>query len=107
MKAILVIDIPKTCLDCPVCSLDEMDGDYICGKTGKCVEEYFDKKPSWCPLRPLPKRNEYRADTKYENMDKYSTGYADGRNDCLDEILGDYITQEEADLCGVQFWHDD
>lgn len=67
-KVILVIDKPKTCLDCPVCTLDEMDGDYICGKTGKCVEEYFDKKPSWCPLiHPLKEVSNdfYIYDTEY------------------------------------------
>ena len=50
MKSILVIETPKDCYDCP-CYYEDRD---MC--------EAFDKKakadsgrPSWCPLRPLPK----------------------------------------------------
>ena len=82
-KVILVIDKPKTCLDCPVCTLDEMDGDYICGKTGKCVEEYFDKKPNWCSLIPLPKEME-----RTENEDTISLSFRNGWNSYYFEITG-------------------
>ena len=92
-KVILVFDKPKTCLDCPVCTLDEMDGDYICSKTRGCVEEYFDKKPSWCPLRPLPQKNKYDvekyATVDYENAVTLGHYLNMGWNDCIDEITGE------------------
>lgn len=79
MKAILVIDLPKNCAECKLIHLQGI-GESICNAVD------WEERPSWCPLKPMPKRNEYRADTKHEDMDKYSTGYADGWNDCLKEI---------------------
>ena len=82
MKTILVINgMPENCDECPLQRWG-IDG-WNCTPMNKVIE---DDKPSWCPLKPLPKRNEYRADTKHEDMDEYSTGYADGWNDCLKEI---------------------
>ena len=69
-NTILRMNEPKTCLDCHVCSLDQIDGDYICGKTGKCVEEYFDKKPNWCPLNhPLKEISDYLYLYVYKHLD--------------------------------------
>lgn len=91
MKAILVIDMPEKCVDCDLhqwVDIENYENDEIrCLRNRSKTFDADDDKPSWCPLKPMPKRNEYRADTKYENMDKYSTGYADGWNDCLKEIL--------------------
>ena len=55
-KAILVIDAPKTCCDCPICaswnvfsSFDE----YYC--TVMKSEVQLDEKPDWCPLIEVDK----------------------------------------------------
>ena len=70
-NTILIMDGPKTCLDCPVCSLDQINGDYICGKTEKCIEEYFNKKPNWCLLKhPLKEVSDYL----YINVFRYLEG---------------------------------
>ena len=55
------------------------------------------------PMRPLPEKIWHEEGKENECEEWHKNGW----NACLDEILGDYITQEEADLCGVQFWHDD
>lgn len=67
----LIMNEPKACLDCPVCSLDQIDGNYICGKTEKCVEEYSDKKPNWCPLKDqLKEVSDYLYLYVYKHLDK-------------------------------------
>lgn len=62
-------------------------------------------------LKPLPEKKETCSVIDYASgkamIDEYENEFNLGFNACLDEILGDYITQEEADLCGIQFWHDD
>lgn len=80
MKAVLVIDMPVNCRECP-CFYD-----YLHCQAKMGLNVLGDERPKGCPLKPMPKRNEYRADTKYEDADKYDTGYADGWNDCLEEI---------------------
>ena len=81
MKAVLVIDmpdIPKNCMSCP---LIEYHREYsvICRhyQTG-------DTRPTWCPLRPLPKK---LPPNELGNMSIYKSGW----NDCLKEITGDHI----------------
>ena len=82
MKAILVIDNPNDCYDCP-CYYEDKD---MC--------EAFDKKakadsgrPSWCPLRPLPSKRRKPFTKTFGTP--YNIGKAEGWNRCLDEILGE------------------
>ena len=81
MKAILVLDMPSACKDCPLrVSIDES----ICVKTLKDItdKEYFEQRPEWCPLRPAPE--------KRHSNDNLMELLADiVRNACIDEILGD------------------
>ena len=75
MKAILIINMPECCAECPL--------DY---DTMNCLgmDEYmetmgYDGKPEWCPLRPMPQR-------------KLEWNWGSGArewNACLDEIMGD------------------
>lgn len=81
MKAILVIDMPSNCLDCPC------EYDYMRCKATNYRLDYVNadaERPSWCPLKPMPEKKE----EGYPN-DEYTIGKADGWNDCLDEITGD------------------
>lgn len=48
MKAVLVIDMPKGCYDCPC-----HDGEIYWCNVKKDHADYFNKRPSWCPLEPL------------------------------------------------------
>ena len=61
-KAILVIDMPNNCSECPCCNEEE------CGNQYKgYISDYLkwnSGRPSWCPLKPLGKRvEEYELET--------------------------------------------
>lgn len=48
----------------------------------ECEDGYCQGKPEWCPLKPLPEKDDF--DDPY---DEYYTGYRDGWNRCLEEIV--------------------
>lgn len=80
MKAVLVIDMPKTCKECK-CQLC-----WVCVPADEDIDEYIDPnkaKPNWCPLRPLPQK--FRTDGDDIEEDSYWNGW----NDCIDEITGE------------------
>lgn len=81
-KAILVIDMPDECRNCPC--FNGLDFAAYCGKEDKKIEYDIDNlaytKPIWCPLKALPEKIEYKL---LKGID-----YSNGWNDCLDEILG-------------------
>lgn len=52
MKAILVIDMPSNCLDCP-CEYDYLICKAIIHKLDYVGAD--NERPSWCPLKPLNK----------------------------------------------------
>ena len=77
-KSILVVDTPKNCPECQLMA----DG-WCYGKHYADVYEELekDKRPSWCPLKPLPKK---------KNTDFHpNVVYANGWNDCLKEIANE------------------
>ena len=89
MKAILVIDMPENCIECPL-------HQRYCGAICRALEkehtdERFYHREDWCPLRPMPIKKEALM-----GMGKINFGKALGWNDCLDEILGE--TDENVDL---------
>ena len=98
MKAFLVVDIPDDLM------VEECDIDYQVYYSNENADSFLVEESTAMTLRPLPQKRE----PKEEWLNEYHRDeFADGWNACLDEILGDCITQEEADLCGVQLWHDD
>ena len=79
-KAMLIIDMPKKCGDCPLYRIEA--GNELCAPKitttsieGKLVVAY--KKPDWCPLKEVPE--------KQENLP--ANIYRDGWNACIDKIL--------------------
>lgn len=90
-KAILVLqNNPKKCAECQLrCSYENH---LFCFMTSKDLsnDEYYNKKPDWCPLKPIPKKkdicgiynNEYYANGGMSPSEKF------GYNTCIDEILG-------------------
>ena len=86
-KAILVIDIPSCCGECPICASWQSSAfsirEYWCtAMDNKDVEPAG--KPDWCPLKPLPnkRKEKYAADVGLRD-----SGFIDGWNACIDEIL--------------------
>ena len=93
-KAILVIDMPNNCSECP-CFYDWLrcqakDGLNVVG----------DERPNGCPLKPMPTKKWYyrdnysnneETDKKHEVLKKVYTmyGYFNGWDSCIDEILGE------------------
>ena len=81
-KAVLVMDIPERCADCPLRS-SEKTSYLCCYLTLKNISstDYYDKKPDWCPLRELPEKKERRIGEHGERM------FRAGFNACLNEIM--------------------
>ena len=89
-KVILVIDRPKTCLECPCYSFNAQAKRFECDVKlflkGKIGVVELDKKPNWCPLRPLPQK---KGISLKEAIGIKCSCYSDGWNECLDEITGE------------------
>lgn len=71
MKAVLVIDMPNSCFHC---KLDQYG--HLCGATLKNNDGNANKRPSWCPLRPMPEQMSWG----------HTADYIEGYNACLEEI---------------------
>lgn len=93
-KSVFVVDTPENCIDCQFCyELDEgaeaccsiMDDskDKSLMKEIDCEYGYCQGKPDWCPLMDLPEKDngDYPANTS-------DAGFAEGWNQCIDEITG-------------------
>lgn len=84
-KSVLVMDTPESCSECKIGR--DMSGYMeiciICPIANKvALNEEAETVPEWCPLKPLPEKDDF--DDPYE---EYYTGYRDGWNDCLREIV--------------------
>ena len=89
-KAILVIDMPKDCRECP-CFYDWL---HCQAKDGLNV--VGDERPEGCPLKPTPQKlaenfgNNTPTNTYIMNGNErqYLDMFAVGYNRCIDEIVG-------------------
>lgn len=81
MKAILVIDMPERCWDCPY-GHDKWDGEFKClldMKTKNNVSS--DERSQECPLKPMPKEKNGSPHNPVGNA-----VWESGWNACLKEI---------------------
>lgn len=82
-KAVLVIDMPSRCGECPVCASYQSCAfsfrEYWCSTNGKDVER--DSKPDWCPLKQAPEEQLIWYDDERSDWER-------GYNNCLYEIVG-------------------
>ena len=79
-KAMLIMDMPSCCDECQLKVLPNPWSFMICGKTKKHIER-GNQRPTWCPLREVPKKIVSR-DSDITRLEKL------GYNACIDEILG-------------------
>ncbi len=79
-KAILVIDMPESCDKCPLMFRHEEER--CCMPEGR---NSFCKKPSWCPLKPLPERRDSLTVSDWG----FEGGFNSGYNTFLKELLND------------------
>ena len=104
MKAILVLEMPENCLECPFrYKSEEMPlGNFTYQSLFRCKREpeglceddgdtvylndiMMKSKPDWCPLKPKPEKK----NRNNRVVGDYLRGRSDGYNACIDEILGD------------------
>lgn len=71
-KAILVMDMPKSCFNC------KLQDWANCRIVKGC--HVGDSRPTWCPLKEVPQK---KKDTLMTNYKRYVQGW----NDCMDRIL--------------------
>ena len=82
MKAILVLEMPSSCDECPL--FGSFRRDMICRASGCGINYPYPEnfRQEWCPLRPAPE--------KRQTLDNFWEMCANiVRNACIDEILGD------------------
>lgn len=79
-KAILVINMPNTCGECPICASYAVSAfstrEYWCTASDNRDADP-NKKPDWCPLKEVPSA-----------VDVFVDDWADGYNACLEDIFG-------------------
>ena len=80
-KAILVIDMPDSCGECPIHASYADSAfsirEYWCTVKGEDINPKT--KPDWCPLKPAPELQDVWSDD-----DDWVMGY----NNCVREIIG-------------------
>lgn len=95
-KSVLVIETPENCVVCIFCQEFGIGGrEHACCyatngdsendmKLIDCIYGYRQSKPDWCPLMDLPEKDngDYPANT-------FDAGFAEGWNQCIDEITGE------------------
>lgn len=84
MKAITLVDeMPSKCHGCPY-----DDFDFRCKLTGFDHEDYVMRgtRDVRCPLKPMPEKEIH--DPMAASL-SYPSGYVDGRNSVIKEILGE------------------
>lgn len=95
MKAILVLEMPKNCDECPLLS-ERTYFNGQCDVLGNYLDDIFNKRYERCPLKPLPTKitTATLSDQEQERTELFTSmallkTYADGWNDCLEEIESD------------------
>ena len=80
-KAILILDMPKSCYDC---NCSKRDNGNFCSIADRSVLQCKIYKfiPEWCPLKPLPEKKTVRPE---DSTGAVAVKY--GWNNCIDEIL--------------------
>lgn len=76
MKAILTIEMPESCFDCPC------ESEYVCGAAQKKLFYEEDRKPEWCPLKEMPQKWAYMNGEPWYHLTEYEHGW----NACIEEI---------------------
>lgn len=59
MKTVVIMDMPKICIDCPLHFYNEnSDHVFWCGLTRRDMDTYDIEtyKPVWCPLQEAPEK---------------------------------------------------
>ena len=83
-KAVLIIDMPDKCRECPLHEISESFDKWLCVPMQKLHNKSSNIKPKWCPLKEMPQEQMHHSiDSTFISAAK--TGY----NWCINEILGE------------------
>ena len=102
-KSVLVIDTPESCRTCPLHYVEFGDNDIFgtahCGFKQEYIDYHYNAntKPDWCPLSPLPPYKdlaEYINNATYAINSALAYQYAQGWNNCREEILKGNTNEE-------------
>lgn len=79
-KAVLIMDMPDSCMGCNFMHIDEENGVENCQakENVRKIDIEKEAKPDWCPLHPLP-------DIKMDRLN-INKSFCDGWNACIDVI---------------------
>lgn len=89
-KAILVIDMPESCSQCPF--FGNHYADMCCkGLNNRNINYPYpeDFRQDWCPLKPLPEKYDIEAERNKPHDIDCDWEFESGYNACIDEILGE------------------
>ena len=84
-KAILVMDMPDSCMGCNFLYCDAENNSESCQAREKAriVDLENEDKPDWCPLRKMPERKDVPSVATMKDL-----AYICGWNACIDAIGG-------------------
>lgn len=88
-KAILVMDMPKSCPKCDFVYREMCCCGLFLIQTAaiESVEGYANCRPTWCPLREVPQKKEEHPKEYYE-FGNLGVAFVNGYNACINEIIG-------------------
>ena len=91
MKAILVVDMPKNCHECPLLAKDEENDLVYCQPLDEYVEDTYEYKSYRCPLKSMPTKKKPLFDPDHCEIEKEIKIVHEivGYNRCIDEIEGE------------------
>lgn len=83
-KAILVMDMPDSCMGCNFLYCDMENNSESCQarEKSRIVDLENEDKPDWCPLREMPEEREEN------HIGTYEYNFNEGWNACIDAIGG-------------------
>ena len=83
-KAILVMDMPDSCMGCNLLYCDAENNSESCQarEKSRIVDLENEDKPDWCPLREMPEEREEN------HIGTYEYNFNEGWNACIDAIGG-------------------
>ena len=87
-KAVLVMDMPSSCDECPL--FGSHYSDMTCKANGRSINYPYpkDERQDFCPLRNLPEKKVLSGDVA--DIQKMGKELIDiGYNACIDELLAD------------------
>ena len=80
-KAVLIMNMPETCDECPLHLRDDDAHDWCSPLDQFMWDDDLEKKLDECPLKPLPEKKKLTF-AKNENAD-----HIFGWNNCIDQIV--------------------